>query len=195
MSRHNLGFLVVDQFRTTEDFSRPLKKFESLYVDKEIYGEKVALVKPQTYMNLSGRAVQAVLRYFAASLLEQEEGKSGPGREEPIDLSRHLLVIFDDLDLPLGKLRFRGRGSSGGHRGVASVIDAIGTDRFSRLRVGSGREAGREAAEFVLEPLSAEDENRLREAAVLAAKTLPLWIQEGVDACANRFNGLEGELR
>jgi PTH1 family peptidyl-tRNA hydrolase len=184
----------VDHFHAAEEFAKPVKKLESLYADRELYGEKTALVKPQTYMNHSGRAVRAIVRYFAASALEPE-ATAVAGLREPADLSRQLLVIFDDLDLPLGKLRFRDRGSSGGHRGVASVIEALGTDRFSRLRVGIGREVGTEAADYVLETVGGDDEERLLEAAAHAAKTLPAWLQEGVEACANRFNGPGGELK
>jgi PTH1 family peptidyl-tRNA hydrolase len=102
---------------------------------------------------------------------------------------KSLLVVHDDLDLPLGRVRFRGRGSSGGHRGIASIIEAFSTDDFARLKVGVGRPEAMDAADYVLAPLRGEEEKKLLEIASRAAETLPVWLSEGTESCANRYNG------
>lgn len=194
-SRHNVGFRVLDCFAEQHAFGSERRKFRALVREKTILtapgerGEvppsprsaarsmKVLLVKPQTYMNLSGQAVRDVLGYF---------GGHAPGVAE--DLTDKLLVVYDDLDLPPGKLRFRARGSSGGHRGLQSVMTELGQEAFSRLRIGIGRSAGEEAADFVLEQLSSTAWEMLEQTAKVAADTLPVWIEEGVEVCMNRFN-------
>jgi PTH1 family peptidyl-tRNA hydrolase len=135
---------------------------------------RVFILKPQTYMNLSGGAVREWLAYSGVA----------PGE----DLMGTLLVVYDDLDLPPGKLRFRAQGSAGGHKGVESVISALGHDRFSRLRIGIGRREGAEAADYVLEPVDKTTREALESAARQAAETLPVWIEAGIDACMSRFN-------
>lgn len=141
---------------------------------------KVFVVKPQTYMNLSGPAVRDIMAYHGMSL-------------EP-DLADDLLVVHDDLDLSEGKLRFRARGSAGGHRGVASIISCLGHGRFSRLKVGVGRPEGAEALDYVLEKLDDVSRRRLEEAADLAAAALRTWLDEGIEQSMNRFNAGPGSL-
>lgn len=143
------------------------------YTQRKIDDEQVFLLEPQTYMNLSGPAVCNFLSYF---------GEKAPSSES-------LLVIHDDMDLSMGTLRFRPGGSSGGHRGVASIIEAFSSEKFSRLRVGVGRPEGLEAADYVLESLGKEQEKSLLGLASRAASTLPEWIRHGTDSCANRYNG------
>lgn len=130
----------------------------------------VLLVKPLTYMNLSGEAVQPILRYY---------------RGEPGDL----LVVYDDLDLPPGQLRVRASGSSGGHRGVQSVIDCLGTADFARLRVGIGRPPqGMTAAEYVLQPLSRDELEWYADAVRAAAAAARTWAREGTGVAMNKYN-------
>jgi PTH1 family peptidyl-tRNA hydrolase len=102
-------------------------------------------------------------------------------------------VIYDDLDMPLGRLRFRARGSSGGHRGLGSIIRELKTERFSRLKVGIGRDEEQLPEDYVLEPLRGELEDRLMEAARAASETIPVWVEEGVVACANRYNRIDSD--
>ncbi len=99
-----------------------------------------------------------------------------------------LLVIYDDLDLPFGHLRFRTRGSSGGHRGLGSIIQELKTERFSRLKVGIGRDDEQVPEDYVLEPLCGESVEELTDAAQTASETIPSWLENGVVACANRYN-------
>lgn len=169
----------MDRFARQSGFEGERRKLGTLYASKAWIrpggtAERVFLVKPQAYMNLSGPPVRDLMGYF------------GEDREE--DLTESLLVVYDDLDLPEGRLRFRSGGSSGGHRGVASIIAALGHDRFSRLRIGIGRRAELPPADYVLEALDPQSEKRLDEAAERAAAGLQLWMQEGIESCMNRFN-------
>lgn len=203
-SRHNAGFLVVDSFASREGFPRAVEGQQVSTSERNMDGEDVILVKPRSYMNRSGPAV----RDFLLTRAGLEEALAG--------LEEMLLVVHDDLDLPTGKMRFRSRGSSGGHNGVASIIEALGTEAFSRLKVGIGRppaersqaacpdgagvtagsgvtagavDGGTLEANYVLEPLTGDEEKRLLEITSRTAETLPFWIREGTKTCANRFNG------
>ncbi len=176
-TRHNVGFDVLDLFAQSHGFDEYRKKFSSLLAEKPPAtpgGDKVFLLKPQTYMNLSGGAVRAALEYF------------GGGPED-------VLVVHDDLDLPLGRLRYRSGGASGGHRGVESILAALGTDCFSRLKIGIGREPGREAADYVLAPIAAEEREPMARAVARASESLDVWLQGGVERAALLYNGKEPE--
>jgi len=176
-TRHNVGFLVVDRFAAGHGYGVFRRQFSALVTDgllEQAPGEKVFLVKPQTYMNRSGSAVREALGYY---------------KGEPADL----LVIHDDLDLPLGRLRYRGRGSSGGHRGVESIFEALGTQQFARLKIGIGREESRDATDYVLSPIQARERSTLDRALQRAAESLDVWIAEGVERAALLYNGPESE--
>ena len=209
-SRHNIGFLVVDAFAESRGFPAERVKRQVTYTEMVLGSEKVFLLKPQSFMNRSGPALRQFLGYHMdweevapADPEAPQTGEHGRGRQS-MGLAESLLVVHDDLDLPVGKLRFRSSGASGGHRGIESVIAALGTDTFGRLKVGIGRpteaegEAGGgadvDAARYVLEPLSREESRRLRSVAAHAARTLPVWLDEGLEVCSNRFNGVGGEL-
>jgi len=176
-TRHNVGFDVLDRFARMRGFDEYRKKFASLMAEKPPAppdGEKVFLLKPQTYMNRSGGAVREALDYF------------GAGPED-------LLVVHDDIDLPLGRLRYRSSGSSGGHRGVESILNALGTDRFARLKIGIGREVGRDAADYVLAPVATDDREPMARAVARAAESLDVWLLEGLERAALLYNGKEPE--
>jgi PTH1 family peptidyl-tRNA hydrolase len=135
-------------------------------------GEALGLLQPATYMNASGRAL-------AAAVSELGE----------LDLERDLLIVYDDVDLPLGRIRLRPSGSDGGHGGLASIIDALGTRNVPRLRFGIGRPAeGREVRDFVLEPFSSAEEQRLERDIPRASLAALTALQAGVPAAMNRFN-------
>lgn len=122
-TRHNAGFMVLDEWAERNNWSFSQKKFNGLYTMERIDGEKVVLLKPQTYMNLSGESLRPLMDYYD---LDVED----------------ILVIYDDLDLPPGKIRLRKKGGHGGHNGIRSIIDHLGTKEFKRLRVGVGRPEG-----------------------------------------------------
>ncbi|MGB9791469.1 MAG: aminoacyl-tRNA hydrolase [Thermacetogeniaceae bacterium] len=169
-TRHNAGYMVVERLRSAHGGS--WRRFDSLaqVCSVEIGGTPVLLVQPLTYINSSGRAVQPLVRRWGVS----------PGS---------LLVVSDDLDLPFGAIRLRPAGSSGGHRGIQSVIDCLGTQEFPRLRIGIGRPPeGVDAAEYVLSPFSPEERGRLEEILELAAEAAACWAVEGVEAAMSRYN-------
>jgi peptidyl-tRNA hydrolase, PTH1 family len=119
-TRHNVGFMVIDELAYRLNVQLNKQKFNSNYEMITVNGEKTLLIKPLTYMNLSGEAVQPFLNFFKADIED-------------------LLVIYDDLDLPVGKLRLRTKGSAGGHNGIKSIIQHLGTQEFKRVRIGVGR--------------------------------------------------------
>ncbi len=145
-------------------------------------------------MNLSGIALKDFLSYCVPAGFLEAPGDRGPS-EGTRTFEDVLLVVHDDLDLPFGKVRFRGSGSSGGHRGVDSVIAALGRQDFGRFKIGIGREEGVDPKEYVLRSVAGRDWEILKSVAQQAARCLPVWIREGLRACANRFNGPAGDLR
>jgi PTH1 family peptidyl-tRNA hydrolase len=169
-TRHNVGFRVVERLLGG---SSPAgrRRFEALVNRGRIGGDEVIYLRPQTYMNLCGRSVAGAVRYF----------RLGPDR---------LLVVHDDLDLPLGRLKLTTGGGAGGHKGVQSIIAALDTDEFGRLRVGIDRPRYEEAVEdFVLNPFYADQQAAADRMIDLAADAVQSWIREGPQATMNRFHG------
>jgi peptidyl-tRNA hydrolase, PTH1 family len=170
-TRHNVGFMAID--RISADMSIPVGRVQNqALVGTGMVGEnKIILCKPVTYMNLSGQAIGALMRFFKIP-------------------TAHLLVIHDDIDLPLGTLRMRGSGGSAGQKGLDSTIQRLGTENIARLRVGVGRPPGQKmAADYVLLPFTRGEEETLNfvlDRAVEAART---FVNEGLDAAMNRYNG------
>lgn len=190
-TRHNLGFLTVDAFARMAGFGRAKKRFQAMCREERVGDHSVVLVKPMTYMNLSGNAVRDLLAYHRVTGGDRAGGfraRDERDDDDSPDFRDSLLVIYDDLDLPFGRLRYRARGSSGGHRGLRSVIRELKTERFSRLKIGVGRDDEQLPADYVLEPLRGAAEEELVTASRVAAATIPLWLEEGVVACANRYN-------
>lgn len=169
-TRHNVGFHVID--RLAQDLGVDgWRKWMNSHVANTVVGDtRVLLVKPMTYMNLSGEAVQPLLRYY---------------RREPEDL----LVIYDDLDLPPGHMRVRASGGAGGHRGMQSIITMLGDSQFPRVRIGIGRPPpGVTAAEYVLRPMGRGELASYDEVIDLAAAAAKTWVLEGTDATMNKYN-------
>jgi len=174
---HNVGFDVVDVIarRLNADWKGSFW-FKARTARATCGGQAVMLVKPQTYMNLSGASVAPLLRYFGGTHAD-------------------LTVVSDDADLPLGRLRIRASGGSGGHRGLASIIGALGTEEFPRVRVGVGREDGRQRdlAGQVLAKLDEARREVLTKAAEAAADAVICLIEKGLNETMNRFNGWGAE--
>lgn len=170
-TRHNIGFMVVDRLAAALDIAVGSSMFQAQVGQGRIDCEKVILVKPQTYMNLSGEAVGALLRWFKLS---------------PADL----LVIYDDLDLATGKLRLRPGGGSGGHKGMQSIIDALQTDNFARLRIGIGRppEPGEAAIDYVLGRFHGEEAKNLEDVLDLAQEAVICTVSKGINQAMNLYN-------
>ncbi|MEN3042505.1 MAG: aminoacyl-tRNA hydrolase [Fervidobacterium sp.] len=160
-TRHNVGFMVLDKI------SKNWKKGPNyLYSDVQICGEKVKLIKPMTYMNLSGE----VFKYL------------------PHD---GIIVVYDDLDIPLGKIRIRKEGSAGGHNGIKSIISYIGKD-FPRIRVGIGPKPDNiDAADFVLSAFSKEEFIVLNDVVKLCIEAIEFILKEGIDKAMSKYNSLQ----
>ncbi len=168
-TRHNIGFRVVDRLAEESRISLSQKRFKALFGKGSIRSREVVLVKPLTFMNLSGQAVREVLAFYKRAIGD-------------------LVVIHDDLDLPFGALRIKRWGGDGGHQGIRSIIDALGGDNFSRLKVGIGRPPGRlDPADYVLSRFQESEERSLEEIVSRAAECVSVMILEGVEAAMNRY--------
>ena len=169
-TRHNVGFEVVEDLARRRRLEFESSPTDALMARERGPGAQVMLVKPLTYMNRSGGAVAALRRYY---------------RIEP----GGLLVVADDVNLPVGRLRARRRGSDGGHNGFASIIEALGTEAFPRLRVGVGRgRTERRLASHVLARFDAQEQEEIATAVARAADAVEAFVGDGIDAMMNRFN-------
>ncbi|HHB90218.1 MAG TPA: aminoacyl-tRNA hydrolase [Anaerolineae bacterium] len=174
--RHNVGFQIVDELAQKHGLDFDKRQFKALIASGVIEGQRVFLVKPQTYMNLSGEAVQPLVSYYKINLAD-------------------LMVVYDDMDLPLGIIRLRPFGGAGGHNGMKSIIQRLGSNRFPRLRVGIGRPPGRmDPAAYVLQDFSPEEEDVMVQVRDRAVRALETWLAEGIDAAMNAFNRAQHAL-
>jgi PTH1 family peptidyl-tRNA hydrolase len=166
-----MGFWLIEQFAKELGIDLSRRGFRSLYGRGKVGKEEVILAKPLTYMNLSGEAVRRLLHFF----------KVPP---------ENLVVLHDDLDLPLGKIRIRLRGGHGGHQGVKSIVEALGDDGFLRLKVGIGRPADRsqDPADYVLEPLSGGEKIEFKAAVEGGLQAIDVLLREGPQAAMERFH-------
>ena len=169
MTRHNIGFQVVDRLAKLNHIPIRTKRFKSLYGTGWIDSQKVALAKPVTFMNRSGEAVKKAVDFFH---LRMED----------------LVVVHDDLDLPFGKLRFKQRGGDGGQQGVRSIIESMGGNNFLRLKVGIGRPPqGTDTADYVLSTFDKAEQSHLDQILSQAAESLKVMLSEGLEKAMNRF--------
>lgn len=174
-TRHNLGFMVANELGRRMGSTDWRKRFKSEVAEGSLGRERVVLVKPQTYMNLSGHAVREVVSWYHVELVD-------------------LLLVVDDLDLPFGAVRLRPSGSAGGHNGVRSVVEQLGSQAVPRLRVGIGRGPGRISAErHVLSRFTPDEEQELPGVVEAAADSVACWIEDGITICMNRVNRRETE--
>ncbi|HEY76574.1 MAG TPA: aminoacyl-tRNA hydrolase [Thermoflexia bacterium] len=171
-NRHNTGFRCLRRLAKAHGLEFRSRK-RARVASGTIAGRSVLLVRPRTFMNESGQAVAPLVRFH----------------QVPLD---RLLVIYDDMDLPLGTLRLRPKGGSGGHRGMQSIIDALGSPDFPRLRIGIGRPPeGMDPADYVLQDFSPEEEPVIEEALERAVAAVETWLTEGIDEAMSRFNTVE----
>ena len=170
-TRHNAGFLTIDALASKYNIDVREKAHKALIGKGVIEGQKVILAKPQTYMNVSGESIRALVDYYK---IVQEE----------------LIIIFDDISLEPGQLRIRKKGSAGGHNGIKSIIAHLGTQEFPRIKVGVGDKPPRmDLADYVLSRFSKEDREKMEQAFKDAAEAVEVMIAEGPDAAMNQFNG------
>ena len=171
MTRHNIGFHTIDYIADKYGAKLTKLKFKAVYGEATISGEKVYLVKPQTYMNLSGESVRAAADFY---------------KVDPEDI----LVIYDDISLEPGQLRLRGKGSAGGHNGIKNIIAHLGTQEFPRVRIGVGEKPARmDLADYVLGHFPKEEAETMTTAFKDGAAAVVDMMTEGVEAAMNHFNG------
>lgn len=168
-SRHNVGFQCLDRLAEAWGLSFGRRKHKALLAQGQMAGLQVVLAKPQTFMNLSGQSVKPLAHFY---------------RVCPEDI----LVIYDDLDLPLGKIRLRPEGGSGGHKGMKSIIEQLGTNGFPRLRLGIGRPTHGDPVDYVLSDFALDEQIALEQAYERAVPAVELWLTEGIAAAMNRYN-------
>lgn len=169
-TRHNAGFMVVDYIalEKSETFKEN-SKLKSLITKTRINNEDTILIKPTTYMNLSGEALRAVVDYYKISI-------------------ENTLVVYDDLSLDLGKIRFRASGSDGGHNGIKSIIQHLGTNKFARLKVGIGPQPPIPSEAFVLQNFAKEQADDLKTVIQKSAEAIEFYFANGIEKAQNNYN-------
>jgi PTH1 family peptidyl-tRNA hydrolase len=169
-TRHNVGFNVLDVVAERNAGNSPKEKFDGRTMEATIGGQRALLLWPHTLMNLSGRCVGAAVAFYQLPLND-------------------LLIVCDDFNLPLGKLRFRTQGSAGGQKGLDDIIVRLGSDEFSRLRIGIGPVPDAwDAADFVLGRFGPSDRTMIDETIQRAAEAVECWVTDGTEISMNRFN-------
>ena len=169
-TRHNIGFEAIDRLALGGSGARFSRKFEGQLAEVEIDFRRVLLLKPETFMNLSGRSVIPALRFY---------------KLEPADL----LVLCDDLNLPLGKIRIRKGGSDGGQKGLRDISAQLGTEDYARLRSGSATEARSTPPTSSSSRFRSAERPLIDDALIVATQAVAVWVAQGPDAAMNRFNG------
>lgn len=170
-TRHNVGFEVIDELAGQNNIAVDIAKHKGLYGKGRIEGQTVILLKPMTYMNLSGESVVAVANYFKI-------------------LPEDIIVIYDDINLDVGRLRIREKGSAGGHNGMKNIIAHLGTDAFPRIRVGVGMKPPKmDLADYVLSRFSVEERELMETGYDNACKAVCLMVQNEVGQAMNSYNG------
>ena len=171
MTRHNAGFMAADAMAKEKNVNINKARFKALTATCDIGDESVLLMKPQTFMNLSGDAVSQAVKFY----------KIPP---------EHVIVVSDEISLPIGKLRIRTKGSAGGHNGLKDIIAKLGTDGFPRIRIGVGAppHPDYDMADWVLSSFKNQDAEDMLAAAARAAQAAQCYITQGADRAMNRFN-------
>ncbi|WP_414054680.1 aminoacyl-tRNA hydrolase [Macrococcus equi] len=171
-TRHNVGFMVIDAFLKKHNIELDKQKFKGNYAIATIKGEKVLLIEPMTYMNLSGEAVRPLMDYYKVDIED-------------------LVVLYDDLDMPQGRIRIRQKGSAGGQNGMRSIIQHLGTQEFKRIRLGIGRPEGRKpVVDYVLQKFSSDEMITMQKVIDHTIEALETFIGgEKFENVMNQYNG------
>ena len=174
-TRHNFGFKAVERVASAYKITMTGQKFSAIYGEGVIQGEKVLLLKPLTFMNDSGRAVAAWLNFYQVPL-------------------GNLLVFYDDIDLPVGRIRVRPQGSPGGHNGIKSLVAHLHSEEFARIRLGVGPQpVGMDSAEHVLKTFKPQEWEIVERVLTEMPAVTETWIRQGTTATMNRYNGFNGQ--
>ena len=168
-TRHNCGFMVIDRLASKLNVDVDQNKFKGLYAKVKYHGEDIILLKPQTYMNLSGESVNAVMNFFK---IDKED----------------LLVIYDDLDMPVGKLRLRKTGSAGGHNGIKNIIAHLNSQDFKRIRVGIDRHKYMNVADYVLSRFSKVESEAIEQGIENASNAVLDYLDNDFNHAMNYYN-------
>ncbi len=169
-TRHNAGFMVLDKWALDNNLSfKQESKLKSFITKFKFAGEDIILAKPTTFMNLSGEAVRAIMDYYKIPVND-------------------ILIIYDDLSLDLGRMRFRANGSDGGHNGIKSIIKHTGTKDFARLKIGIGPQPNIPSENFVLQNFSKEQLPLLKEVLIKSTEAVEFYIENGMEKAQNKFN-------
>jgi PTH1 family peptidyl-tRNA hydrolase len=169
-TRHNVGYAVVDSLAESPRAGPSQGRFQGQVAELIEEPHKVLLVKPETFMNLSGRCVRQLVDFYQVPLED-------------------LLVVCDDINLPLGKIRARARGTHGGHNGLRDIQNHLGTTEYARLRIGVGTPDEDDAVDHVLGRFRPGERPVIEEALQKAVQAVIVWVHQGIDACMNQFNG------
>jgi len=169
-NRHNVGFCCLERLAVAHDLAFDKRQKQAHVALGTVHGRRVILAQPQTFMNESGRAVAPLARFYQVEV-------------------ERLLVVYDDLDLPLGTVRLRPAGGSGGHKGMRSIIEHLGGQGFPRLRIGIGRPPGQmDPAAYVLQDFSAEEKPLVEEVLERAVAAIETWSCEGIEVAMSQYN-------
>jgi peptidyl-tRNA hydrolase, PTH1 family len=169
-TRHNVGYAVIDSLAAGSHCGRFQERFQAQVAECTENLQRILLVKPETFMNLSGRCVREAVNFYQRPLSD-------------------LLIVCDDFNLPLGKLRVRARGTHGGHNGLRDIQNHLGTTEYPRLRIGVEAPGDKEAVEHVLGRFRPAERPVIDEAVARTAQAVGVWIHQGIDACMNQYNG------
>jgi len=172
-TRHNVGFAVIDSIATGSGVGRFQERFQAEIAEWMNGAEKVLLVKPLTFMNLSGRPIRQIVDFY----------------QLPVE---QLLVVCDDVNLPLGKPRWRAKGSHGGHNGLRDIQNHLGTSEYGRLRIGVDAPGQDNMVDHVLGRFKSGERAVIDDAVATAAQGVDLWVREGIQKCMNQYNGEPG---
>jgi aminoacyl-tRNA hydrolase len=171
-TRHNVGFLTIDYLAKKHNIPVKKLKFKSLYGQGEISGQKVMLVKPQTYMNNSGEAVREIKNYFK---FDEDE----------------LIVIVDDIDIDFGRIRLKKKGSAGTHNGMKSIIYQIQNDKFPRIKIAVGKKPDyMDLANFVLSGFNEKEADIVRQEIIMSAEAIEMLLATNIDKAMNKYNSI-----
>ena len=169
-TRHNIGFLVIDELCNRNHLNLAKNKFKCNYETDMVHQEKVLFVQPQTFMNLSGEGIRPLIDFYKIAIED-------------------IIVIYDDLDLPVGKIRLREKGGHGGHNGIRSLIEHLGTKDFKRIRVGIGRPTNAQPiVNYVLQPFAKTEMDDVNHAIMIAADASETWVEKSFNDAMNIFN-------